>query len=444
MERIRPHISRGERTRNLLVLSILLLSTLPIGLSSIISIPFFSTSAEALGEELEGRAPTDVELTPGVEAAFTRESYAPRSRADLVIYNRAKGLKLQIFRSGPEGTPTRDQVTMNGLPVTKPVAIGTSSGRKTMSVTIGKWPTGVYFARLSAADGRLGFAPFVLRPRRLGQHRVAVVMPTLTWQAYNLRDMDGDGTGDSWYASWRHKTVQLGRPYLNRGVPSRFRQYDLPFLHWLSWTHRGVDYLAQADLEAAESGAALAKAYDLIVFPGHHEYVTTREYDVVEAYRDLGGNLMFLSANNFFWRVIKSGNLITKTQQWRDLGRPEAALIGVQYRGNDNGTHRGTWHIRGASAVEWIFSGTGLEAGDTWGNGSIEIDRKAPQSPRGTQVLAEIPNLFGPGFTAQMTYYETPRGAKVYAAGAFTVAGAVLRADVRPVVENLWERLTRP
>ena len=68
--------------------------------------------------------------------------------------------------------------------------------------------------------------------------------------------MDGDGKGDSWYASWGHKTVLLGRPFLNRGVPNYFRQYDLPFLHWLSWTDREVDYLAQSDLESAPSAAS--------------------------------------------------------------------------------------------------------------------------------------------------------------------------------------------
>ena len=52
----------------------------------------------------------------------------------------------------------------------------------------------------------------------------------------------------------------------------------------------------------------------------------------------------------------------------------------------------------------------------------IEIDRTSPDSPKGVQVIAEIPDLFGPGFTAQMTYYETKGGAKVFAAGAFTLA----------------------
>jgi hypothetical protein len=385
-----------------------------------------------------------VELTPSVAAGFSRESYSPRRSAELTIYNRARGLRLQIFHAGPEGTRTVDSVTMNGVAVTKEVAVGASDGRRSLRVRIGAWPTGLYFAKLTASDGRLGYAPFVVRPRHLGEHRVAVVLPTLTWQAYNLRDMDDDGQGDSWYASWGHKTVLLGRPYLNRGVPNYFRRYDLPFLHWLSWTNRDVDYLSQSDLESAPGAGALAKAYDLIIFPGHHEYVTTREYDLVEGYRDLGGNLVFLSANNFFWQVTKRGKLITKTKQWRDLGRPEAALLGVQYRGNDSGQHRGQWRLRKASAGRWIFARTGLKPGDVFGSGSIEIDQTAEASPRGTQVLAEIPNLFGAGFTAQMTYYQTQRGAKVFAAGAFTLAGAIYRPEVTKIVENLWTRLSRP
>lgn len=443
MANLKSHISGGERTRTLLVLSILLLTTLPLGVSALTSASRPRTSVEA-DHGLEGRAPTVIELTPAVEATFPRESYAPGSTATLEVWNKARGLSLQVFQVGPEHTRTVGNITMNGVPVTKPIAVGTSSGRKTIRVRIGAWPTGVYFARLTAADGRLGYAPFLVRPKRLGEHEIAVVMPTLTWQAYNLRDDDGDGKGDSWYANWSHKTVRLGRPFLNRGVPNYFHSYDLPFLHWLSWNGREVDYLAQSDLEGARSASELARAYDLIVFPGHHEYVTTREYDLVEGYRDLGGNLMFLSANNFFWRVIKQGDMIVKTQQWRDLGRPEAALIGVQYRGNDNGAHRGRWILRNASAGSWIFSGTGLRAGKAFANGSIEIDRTSGASPRNVQVLAEIRNLFGPGFTAQMTYYETPRGAKVFAAGAFTLAGASLRPEVSTVLENLWDRLAQP
>ena len=288
--------------------------------------------ANAILEGDEHECPLAKKATQSIEAAFRRESYAPGSTASLVVYDSARQLTLQVFRVGPERTSTIGNITMNGVPVSTKRAIGSSTGHRVTRVWVGDWPSGLYFARLVAVDGRVGFAPFVVRPRHGSEHRVAVVLPTLTWQAYNLRDDDGDGKRDSWYGRWHLRAVRLGRPYLNRGVPPYFRCWDLPFLNWLARTERKVDVLAQSDLEHAPSAAALLAAYDLIVFPGHHEYVTTREYDVVEGYRDLGGNLMFLSANNFFWRVVRRGDTIVKTKQWRDLGRPEAALIGAQYR----------------------------------------------------------------------------------------------------------------
>ena len=444
MLKLRSHIHSGERTRTLLLVAAIVLVAGPIGTSEPATPPPVELSLEE-EEELEGRAPTIVELTPGVEAAFPRESYAPQSTATLKVYNRARGLQLQIFHTGPEGTRTVDNVTMNGVAMTKEVGVGASSGRRSLRIRIGAWPTGLYFARLTAADGRIGYAPFVVRPRRLGEHRVAVVLPTLTWQAYNLRDMGGDGQGDSWYASWGHKTVLLGRPFLNRGVPELLPPVR-PALPPLAELEQPPGRLPRASptSKPCRARAALAKAYDLIVFPGHHEYVTTREYDLVEGYRDLGGNLMFLSANNFFWQVVKHGQTMMKTKQWRDLGRPEAALLGVQYRGNDSGGRRGRWLLRKAAAGRWIFAGSGLKPGNAFGSGSIEIDQTSADSPRNTQVLAEIPNLFGPGFTAQMTYYETARGAKVFAAGAFTLAGAIGRPDVKNVVENLWTGCREP
>jgi hypothetical protein len=43
-----------------------------------------------------------------------------------------------------------------------------------------------------------------------------------------------------------------------------------------------------------------------------------------------------------------------------------------------------------------------------------------------------------------MTYYETPTGAKVFAAGALNFAASLDRPEVRQLVENVWARLSRP
>jgi hypothetical protein len=412
----------------------------PRSLIGLLAVVLLAGAGAARSEPPEGRDPTPTELLPSVEAAFPRESYAPGDAATLVVFKRARGLTLQLFRSGPERIVTRSNATMHGVPVSARRAVGSSRGRKAIAVRIGDWASGLYFARLAARDGRIGFAPFVVRPRTLGEQRVAVVLPTLTWQAYNLRDDDGDGTPDSWYADWRKKTVRLGRPFLSRGVPYNFRRYDLPFLNWLAWTRREVDVLAQSDVEAA-GARGLAAAYDLIVVPGHHEYVTTREYDAIEGYRDRGGHLMFLSANGFFWQVERRGNSITKTKLWRDLGRPESSLIGVQYIANGKAP-RQPWVLRTSRAGSWIFEGTGLRPGARLGRGGVEIDRTTPASPRRIEVLAEIPNLFGSGRTAQMTYYETPGGARVFAAGAFYFIRLVhIDPMTSRIIENLWARL---
>jgi hypothetical protein len=381
---------------------------------------------------------------PAIEAAFPRESYRPGAAARLRLYSRARAVTLQIFRAGTEVGRIAARDELRGSPVGPPRRLGTVRAGGIVWVRIGRdWESGFYFARLTGAGGKVGYAPFVVRPRRLGEHRVAVVLPTLTWQAYNFRDDDGDGDEDTWYSDpARETTVRIGRPYENRGVPPHYKHYDQPFLRWLFHTARPADYLAQADLEQA-NGRTLARAYDLLVFPGHHEYVTRREYDAVERFRDLGGSLMFLSANNFYWRVDRRGNRIVRIRHWRDLGRPEAALVGVQYVDNDDGRRRGPWIVRSRLEAPWLFSGLALRRGDPFSSGGIEVDMLAPSSPRGTRLIAEIPNLLGPGVSAHMTYYETARGAKVFAAGAFTLAGSVWQPVVSRLLENLWARLAR-
>ena len=372
----------------------------------------------------------------GIDAALARRSYAPGDTATVVVAADAAALTIQLFRSGTEPGPTYANDELNGIAAGDPQAIAwTANSDRPSPITLplaAELPSGVYYVRLTSDDGRVGFAPFVVRPSAPSS-RVAVVLPTNTWQAYNFYDSDGDGYGDSWYVSWRIKTIDLTRPHLHRGVPYRYRSYDLSFLHWLARTGKQVDFYADEDLESFVNGDALRAAYDLVVFPGHEEYVTTHAYDVVERYRDLGGNLMFLSANNFFRRVDLRAGRLTLVDLWRDLRRPEAALVGVQYRASDRGTHQHPFVVTEAGAASWAFAGTGLAAGSTFGLYGIEIDATTSTSPPGTTVLAEIPDALGPGLTAQMSYYETPAGARVFAAGVLNFGGELrLTESARP------------
>jgi hypothetical protein len=387
----------------------------------------------------------------GVDAGFSQESYVATSSARLAIETDATALTLQTFRAGPEDIGTFNDSIMNGVPVNEPVTIPWSARhrRATLNYAVGPWPTGVYFVKLTANDGRIGYAPFVIRPTVLGEaSRVAVVMPTNTWQAYNFRDSDGNGWGDTWYAKGAQSTVKLGRAFIRRGVPPQWRKYDVGFLRWLHATGKQPDILTESDLDTIRTAEELIGLYDFVIFPGHTEYVTRHEYDLIRNYRELGGNLAFLSANNFFWEVRLEGRILRRTRLWRGMGRPESELLGVQYRANDDGRIQRPFVVRSATTAPWFWAGTGLTDGsifgETLGGYGIEIDETTPFTPPGTIVLAEIPDLFGPGLTAQMTYYETAAGAKVFAGGAIDFGGTAMLPAVRRMLENLWTRLRSP
>jgi hypothetical protein len=389
----------------------------------------------------------------GVDAGFTGESYVAASSARLAIETDATSLTLQTFRAGPEETRTHSDTLMHGVAVNAPVTIPWRARhrRATLNFAIGPWPTGMYFVKLTSNDGRIGYAPFVLKPTVLGERsRVAVVMPTNTWQAYNFRDADGNGWGDTWYAKGAQSTAALGRMYIRRGVPPQWRKYDVDFIRWLHATGKQPDFLTETDLDSIRTAEELIRLYDFVLFPGHTEYVTRHEYDLIRNYRDLGGNLAFLSANNFFWevRLEQRGRVLRRTRLWRDQSRPESSLLGVQYRANDDGRIQKPYVVRSAGAAPWFWAGTGLGDGSTFGQElggyGIEIDQTTVATPPGTIVLAEVPDLYGPGLTAQMTYYETPQGAKVFAAGAIDFGGSATLPAVRRMLENLWARLAAP
>jgi hypothetical protein len=380
----------------------------------------------------------------GVDAAFLQRSYAQGAQASVSIATDARTLRVQFFGYPGPGSPGEVDPRTGGVAMTPSVTLDWRGHRNgPHAVDLGgseSWPSGLYFLRVTTTDGRTGYAPLILRPRRLGGHRVAVVLPTNSWQADNLRDADGDGWGDSWNADTGRRTVDLRRPYLDSGLPPRLRAGSGAVLAWLARTGKQADYLADDDLAGVASGDVLRRAYGLLVFPGSEKLVAKHAYDVIRRYRDLGGRLMFLSSGNFHWRAERHGASLRRLQPWRRLGRPEAALVGVQYSASTAGRGGKAYVVQGALNEPWAFTGTGLLNGSSFGRFGIEIDSRAPSSPPGTAVLARIPRAIG-RHAAEMTFYETAAGTRVFAAGALDFGGSIDFPAVGRLVENVWARL---
>jgi hypothetical protein len=377
----------------------------------------------------------------GVEASFHRRSYPQGGPATVTIATDTPAVRIQVFSY--LGNGVRDPNT-EAVAMTPPIRLGWRGHRNTPhTVEVGRdgtWPSGLYFLRARTTDGRLAYAPFILRPRTPGEHRVAVVVPTNSWQAYNFRDGNGDGWADSWYIGGATRAIDLRRPYVEPGLPYRFHDWSAAFASWLRASGKEADYFSDDDLDAFKNGADLRSAYRLVVFSGHEEYVTAHMYDVVQRYRDLGGNLMFMSANNFFWKVTRKGQILRRIQQWRKLNRPEAALVGVQFVAGNYGQDEKAYVVQSASS--WVFTGTGLADGSTFGRGGVEVDARAASSPANIAVLARIPNAIG-SHDAEMTLYSGPAGSRVFAAGSLDFSASVGMPAVARIVENVWAELAR-
>jgi hypothetical protein len=400
-------------------------------------------AAALLAVPSSAKAPANPVLHPAFSAVFSATSYKPKGLATLRVTSPVRNVELQVLRAGAERA-----WSSVGRPwgPSKHIRFR-HAGVNLVRLRLGAWESGLYFVRLTSSVGKTAiYAPFVLQPDVWGRSRVAVVLPTYSWQAYNFYDVNRDGRGDSWYVDQRRQHVQLGRPYAYDGKPPHYRTQQRGFLRFLEHAGHQADYLSDEDLEKVATGDELAQRYDLIIFSGHEEYVTQHLYDVTQRYRDLGGNLAFLSADNFFWRVDRDRrNRIWRVKLWRDLGRPEAALIGVQYSGNDRGGHAQPYVVQNRETAPWLFSGLDIPDGATLGTVryGIEFDKMAPESPPGTEVLASVdPGLNGGAVIGQMTYYES-NGAKVFAAGTLGFGGSD-NPIAAVLFKNLFNHLAVP
>lgn len=382
------------------------------------------------GSFAAGRATASAGGAGPVRAAFSARSYAPGSLATLDLTGSGSNLTVQLYRAGAGHTGVLEgEAVAAARTIARP--------RHSLRLRLGNWPSGLYYAKVVTPKKGFWYAPFVLRPRHLGVSNVLVVLPTNTWQAYNFEG------GDSWYEHSNVSRIDLSRPFVDGGVPPHYHNYDRGFVRWLALHGYEPDFISDDDLEHISSAATLARDYRLIVFSGHEEYATEHSYDLIQSYRNLGGRLAFLSANDFFYKVTKQGNTMIGRWRWRDLGRPEAALVGAQYVGwNEDRYANRPFRITGVRNAPWLFTGTGLHDGSTLGTYGIEVDSRTPASPPGTKVLADIPNIFGPGKTAQMTYYTTANGAQVFSAGVMNFGGSALWPVVSTMLENLWVKLT--
>ncbi|WP_329182497.1 N,N-dimethylformamidase beta subunit family domain-containing protein [Streptomyces sp. NBC_01477] len=335
------------------------------------------------------------------------------------------------------------------------------------------WKTGAYVAVLTTVDGYRSHVPFTVRDPAAPAD-LLLLLPDVTWQAYNLYPEDGR-TGASLYHAWDEAgrllgeeqaagTVSFDRPYAGAGLPLHIgHAYD-----FVRYAERYGYDLAYADARDLHAGRIDPALYRGMVFPGHDEYWSVQMRRAVESARDLGTSLVFLSANTMYWQVDLApspagdadrllscrkprGDTRGRSGLWRDLGEPEQLLLGVQYAGRVPQPSplvvRNAWH--------WLWEATGAEEGDLVdGLVAGEADRYFPRIslPESTEriLLAHSPYeaADGRGCHQETSLYRAPSGAYVFAAGTFAWSPALDRpGHVDPRIQrataNLLDRICK-
>ncbi|MGI8666438.1 MAG: DUF4082 domain-containing protein [Jatrophihabitans sp.] len=165
--------------------------------------------------------------------------------------------------------------------------------------------SGVYLAVLTrTSTGGQSHIPFVVRDD--SSHSDVIYQTSdLTWQAYNLYGGSDFYQGNQQLTETQARAfkISFNRPYITRGTASG-RDFlfsnEYPMIRFME--QNGYDVSYQSGVDTDRYGPLL-KNHKVFLSIGHDEYWSLPQRLNVEAARDAGVNLMFLSGNEVYWHV---------------------------------------------------------------------------------------------------------------------------------------------
>src|SRR5262249_48725981 len=128
---------------------------------------------------------------------------------------------------------------------------------------------------------------------------------------YSLYDVHADGSGVC-YSSRLRPILNFRPGYTNPWIgaggsaPWQFNA-DLHIVDWLDAAGQKGDLVTDEDLHA--EGVDLLRRYRVVITGTHPEYYSTAMLDAMQAYLHMGGRLVYLGGNGFYWRVAYHQNL---------------------------------------------------------------------------------------------------------------------------------------
>ncbi len=392
-----------------------------------------------------------------------------------ITVNPAQSYNIQIYRmgwyGGTGGRLMHESGPLDGFKQADPVLDADTGllycpweASYTLSVPT-SWTSGVYLAKLTNAEGYDNYIVFTVRD----DDRTADFLyqqPVTTYQSYNSFPA---GIGKSLYAfnsygantitgTPRAVKVSFDRPYWGSGAGD-FLTWELDLVMWLEKNGYDVNYATDIDLH--QRGFELLKPYQALLSAGHDEYWSKPMYDAAEMARDSGIDLAFFGANAVYWQMrleesadgtpnrvmvaYKDASLDPetdpelKTLRWRDLGRAEQALVGIQFIADGEFSSDGSTNADYVviNSDHWAYADTGLSDGDHIPRlVGYEADSLFPDFPQPVSndytLLSSSPftTYDGQQVTTNSSIYQAPSGAWVFASGTMSWSWGLNREGV--------------
>jgi hypothetical protein len=410
-------------------------------------------------ENLEpGVPPAEWDIAGGSDDAnllgfTTNYSYAPGETVQFKIHAALlpASYSLTIYRVGWYGGNGARRVAtlVQNAPVSQPACQSTvdPADCSNWSVT-DVWPippgqvSGIYLAKLlpnpvGASNGSQIL--FVIRDDTGGSD-ILFQTDDPTWMAYNpypTADIFG-GTPTSLYNGAAR--VSYDRPH-RRAVAEYIRSFWGAQLHLVRFLERnGYDVSYFAGVDAARRGSEIAE-HRVWISSGHDEYWSREMRDAVDAARDAGTNLIFLSGNLMYWKTRWENGFRTEvgyktamhshaddpdalTSTWRDvrfekptdLAEPENSTTGLIF--GTNGSSEAPLEVPAADGELRLWRGTAAQSA-----GACDVTEMAPNTV-GFEWDHDQDNGHRPAGLFRLSSTNIPHAAVLYGAGTGAAGGA--------------------
>jgi N,N-dimethylformamidase len=398
--------------------------------------------------------------------------------------------------------------------------------------------SGVYGLEVDNGVGKDTIPFYVIPGERTERQRILFLAPTFTYMAYanfargnfagelaervaawNAYPHNPDEVGAYGYSTYsRHPDgsgISLSsrlRPILTmrpqylvyfdpKGSGMRHFPADSHLTDWLEKKGFAFDVITDEDLD--RDGLAALSPYDVVLTGTHPEYHTRRTVEALIAYREAGGNLMYLGGNGFYWKIGRNSDMphlievrraeggmrVWASQPgeyyhqldgeygglWRRNGIPPQKVAGVGFTAE--GEFEGSYYIRTSASyredLAFLFEGIapderigdfGLSGG---GAAGFEIDQAAVDlgTPDFATVVAFseghgpsfhttfeellLPAVFDGtprehgGISANIVYGKPETGGGLFAVGSITFCGSLSHNNYDNNVSRLLENCLR-